>query len=163
VNDNAGTMGGDVRARSKPATTNYHPARYHKKSRTAPELNPVSVRIPRDRDTVEVRLGSKSVHLTNLRKVFWPDGGFTKGDLIKYYNSISPYILPHLKNRPLSLKRNPNGIKDDGFFHKDAGENAPDFVKIYPVESKSSQKTIDYYVCNLLYWFLQNPIVFLKI
>lgn len=86
--------------------------------------------------------------LTNLDKIYWPKEKYTKGDLIDYYESVSKFILPHLKDRPLSLKRNPNGINDKGFFHKDAGENAPGFVKVFPVDSESSNKTIDYIVCN---------------
>jgi bifunctional non-homologous end joining protein LigD len=62
-------------------------------------LNPVSVRIPRDRVTVEIRLGSKSVQLTDLRKLFWPDTGFTKADLIQFYLDISHVLLPHLAGR----------------------------------------------------------------
>lgn len=85
---------------------------------------------------------------SNLDKIYWPKEKYTKGDLINYYESVADFILPHLKNRPLSLKRNPNGIQDAGFFHKDAGEHAPPFVKVFPVESESSNKTIDYIVCN---------------
>jgi bifunctional non-homologous end joining protein LigD len=94
------------------------------------------------------KAGKYTVNLTNLHKIWWPDEGFTKGDVINYYDSISDYILPHLKNRPLSLKRNPNGIRDEGFYHKDAGENAPEYADVFPVESESSNKTIDYLVCN---------------
>jgi bifunctional non-homologous end joining protein LigD len=94
------------------------------------------------------KIGKYTVNLTNLHKIFWPDEGYTKGDLVNYYDSIADYILPHIKNRPLSLKRNPNGIRDEGFFHKDAGENAPEYVDVFPVESESSNKTIDYIVCN---------------
>lgn len=90
----------------------------------------------------------KGVALTNQQKVFWPDEGYTKGDLINYYATVAEFILPHLKDRPMSLKRNPNGIKDEGFYHKDAGENAPSFVKVFPVQSESSNKVIDYIVCN---------------
>ncbi|HEX7902704.1 MAG TPA: DNA ligase D [Chitinophagaceae bacterium] len=96
----------------------------------------------------ELKVGKETVAITNRHKIFWPDEGYTKGDVIDYYDKMSPFILPHLKDRPLSLKRNPNGIRDEGFYHKDAGENAPAFVKVFPVESESSNKTIDYIVCN---------------
>lgn len=86
--------------------------------------------------------------LTNLDKVYWPDEGYTKGDVLDYYNSVYKYIIPHLKGRPQSLKRTPNGIKGKSFFHKDAGEYAPDFVDTYSVYSDSADKTIDYLVCN---------------
>jgi len=88
------------------------------------------------------------VSLTNLDKVYWPADGYTKGDLIQYYISIYKYILPYLKNRPQSLKRNPNGIDKPGFFHKDAGGEAPSWVKSIPLYSESADKDIDYILCN---------------
>ena len=96
----------------------------------------------------KIAIGKDVVVITNQHKIFWPDEGYTKGDLVNYYDSISKYILPHLKNRPLSLKRNPNGIRDAGFFHKDAGEHAPKYASVFPVHSESSNKTVDYIVCN---------------
>ncbi len=95
-----------------------------------------------------IKIGKDKVNITNRHKIFWPDEGYTKGDVIDYYEKIADYILPHLKDRPLSLKRNPNGIRDEGFYHKDAGEHAPSYTKVFPVESESSNKTIDYIVCN---------------
>ena len=86
--------------------------------------------------------------LTNLSKLYWPDEGITKGDLLKYYEKIAPFILPYLKNRPLSLKRNPNGIKDAGFYHKDAGDIAPDWVKTADIKAESTNKIVHYLVCN---------------
>ena len=96
----------------------------------------------------EVKIGKHVVSITNRQKIYWPDEGFTKGDLIDYYDKMSDYILPHLKGRCLSLKRNPNGIKDKGFYHKDAGENAPSYVDVFKVKSESNGKIIDYIVCN---------------
>jgi bifunctional non-homologous end joining protein LigD len=72
----------------------------------------------------------------------------TKGDLINYYETVAPFILPYLKNRPLSLKRNPNGIKDNGFYHKDAGDIAPDWMKTADIHAASTGKTVHYLVCN---------------
>jgi len=68
--------------------------------------------------------------------------------VVEYYQSVAEYILPFLKDRPESLKRNLNGINDTGFFHKDAGEGAPKFIKSFPVYSESSDKEIDYIICN---------------
>src|SRR5687768_12962637 len=93
-------------------------------------------------------MAKEKLELTNLHKLYWPDDGITKGDLIDYYSSISAYILPYLKNRPLSLKRNPNGIKDQGFFHKDAGEQAPSWMKTADLHSESANKVIHYLLCN---------------
>jgi len=86
--------------------------------------------------------------LTNLDKIYWPDEKITKGELIDYYDSVSKYILPYLKGRPLSLKRNPNGIKGQSFFQKDAGDHAPDWVTTAEIHSESNDKMIDYLVCN---------------
>ena len=86
--------------------------------------------------------------LTNQEKVYWPKQGYTKGDVLEYYNSISKYLLPYLKGRPQSLKRNPNGILDKGFFHKDAGDKAPEWVEHVKLYSESTKKDIDYIVCN---------------
>ena len=88
------------------------------------------------------------VTVSNRQKIFWPEEKYTKGNVIDFYEKISDFILPYLKDRPLSLKRNPNGITDPGFYHKDAGENAPAYVDTFPVESGSSDKVIDYIVGN---------------
>ena len=95
-----------------------------------------------------VKVNGHLLKLTNQNKVYWPKDGFTKGDVLEYYNSISKYILPYLKDRPQSLKRNPNGITDKGFFHKDAGDQAPDWVDHVKLYSESAKKRINYIVCN---------------
>src|SRR5215212_1762919 len=94
------------------------------------------------------KAGRFNVPVSNRTKIYWPREKYTKGDLLDYYRSMAKFILPHLKDRPLSLKRNPNGILDAGFYHKDAGEHAPSFVSVFPVKSESNQKIIDYIVCN---------------
>jgi len=92
--------------------------------------------------------GKIKVKTTNRKKIFWPKEKITKGDVIDYYIGISKYILPYLKDRPQSLKRNPNGITDFGFFHKDAGQDAPAWVKSKKIFSGSANKDIDYILCN---------------
>ena len=100
-------------------------------------------------DTEEgIRIGKVTVKVTHPEKIYFPDDKVTKGMVIEYYQEIADYILPFLKDRPQSLKRNPNGIKDKGFFHKDAGEEAPDYVKSFKVHSESTDKEIDYILCN---------------
>jgi bifunctional non-homologous end joining protein LigD len=89
-----------------------------------------------------------SVPISHPDKIYFPDDNVTKKMVVEYYQSVSEYILPFLKDRPESLKRNPNGINDIGFFHKDAGENAPEFIKSFAVHSESSNKEIDYIICN---------------
>jgi bifunctional non-homologous end joining protein LigD len=92
--------------------------------------------------------GKIKVKTTNRNKIFWPNEKVTKGDMIDYYNSIAKYILPYLKGRPQSLKRNPNGIIDEGFFQKDAGDEAPEWVKSKKIFSESVNKDIDYILCD---------------
>jgi bifunctional non-homologous end joining protein LigD len=101
-----------------------------------------------DENEKVISFGKTEVKTTNLNKVFWPKEKITKGDVINYYLSISKYILPYLKDRPQSLKRNPNGINDPGFFHKDAGHKAPSWVKSQNIFSESANKNIDYILCN---------------
>ena len=95
-----------------------------------------------------VKVGKLKVAVSNRDKVFWPEEGYTKGDVIDYYNAVSKYILPYLKGRPLSLRRNPNGIKDGGFFHKDAGDDAPEWVRTEPIWSESSSRDVDYIIAD---------------
>jgi len=95
-----------------------------------------------------IAFGKTKVKVTNLNKIFWPEEKITKGDVINYYISISKYILPFLKGRPQSLKRNPNGIKDSGFYHKDAGDEAPSWVKSKKIYSESTKKDVDYILCE---------------
>jgi len=70
---------------------------------------------------------------TNLHKVYWPDEGYTKGDLLKYYYSVKDLIIPYLKDRPLILKRYPNGITKPPFYQHNL-ENAPDLIKTHQIE-----------------------------
>lgn len=113
-----------------------------KQSKTAPTKSKSSTM------KEEMKIGTKKLKLSNLDKVYWPDEGYTKGDMLEYYNNVYKYIGKYLKDRPESLKRNPNGIKGPAFFHKDAGEDAPDWMTTYPVWSENTDKTIDYLVCN---------------
>ncbi len=92
--------------------------------------------------------GKIKVKTSNPNKLYFPNEGITKGDIIDYYISMSDYILPYLKGRPQSLLRNPNGIEAKGFFHKDAGEEAPSFVKSKKIFSESANKDIDYILCD---------------
>ncbi|MGV3629796.1 MAG: DNA ligase D [Bacteroidota bacterium] len=91
----------------------------------------------------------KKVKCTNLTKVYWPDEKYTKGDLIAYYQSVSKYILPYLKNRPQSLNRFPNGISAPGFYQKDMDtEQLPEWAKTAQIYSKSNDEMLDYLICN---------------
>jgi bifunctional non-homologous end joining protein LigD len=90
----------------------------------------------------------RKVPFTNLGKLFWPDEGYTKGDLVEYYRAISPWLLPYLKDRLLVLTRFPDGIKGKSFFQKDAPGFAPGWVRLERVWSESAQREIDYFVAG---------------
>jgi len=84
----------------------------------------------------------KDLSLTNLEKVYWPDEGYTKGDLIAYYEEIAKYILPYLKDRPIMLHRVPNGIKGKDFYQKNINFSHPDWIHTCAV--KHEGKTDNY-------------------
>jgi bifunctional non-homologous end joining protein LigD len=93
--------------------------------------------IPTGVDSVELRAGRRSVHLTNLRKPFWPELGITKGDLLQYYVDISAALLPHLHDRAMVMKRYPNGAAGDYFFMKRAPSPRPDWIETCAIEHES--------------------------
>jgi bifunctional non-homologous end joining protein LigD len=88
----------------------------------------------------EVRRGNRLVKLSNLDKVFFPDDGITKGDLLRYYRAVAPAVIPHIRDRPFTLKRYPNGITEDFFFQKDAPKGMPEWIQTVPVEATSREK-----------------------
>ncbi|MFQ5889166.1 MAG: DNA ligase D [Gemmatimonadota bacterium] len=88
------------------------------------------------------------IALTNPDKVFWPATGYTKRDLFDYYRSIAPYLLPYLHDRPLVLTRYPDGIEGKSFYQKNAPPFTRDWVRTVRIESRSSEKEIEYFVCD---------------
>ncbi|MCB7482513.1 DNA ligase D [Christiangramia sediminis] len=97
-------------------------------------------------NTLEV--GGKNVKLTNLDKVYWPDSGLRKYDLIDYYIQVSDYILPYLKDRPQNLHRHPNGIQKEGFYQKDNEGLIENWIKTTRIHSKSANRDIEYLLCQ---------------
>jgi bifunctional non-homologous end joining protein LigD len=77
----------------------------------------------------EIRKGKRVLRLTNLDKPFWPDEGITKGDLLRYYRDVAPVAVPHLRGRPFTMKRYPDGWNGKFFFQKDAPKHMPDWIK----------------------------------
>jgi bifunctional non-homologous end joining protein LigD len=95
-------------------------------------------RIPTGVDATTLRVGRRSVELTNLSKVFWPEAGYTKRDLLQYYTAVSPVLLPHLRDRAMVMKRYPNGIHGKCFFMKRTPPSHPDWLETCPIMHKSA-------------------------
>jgi bifunctional non-homologous end joining protein LigD len=90
--------------------------------------------IPDDAPEVLLRFGAREVRLTNLRKPFWKKLGITKRDLLQYYADVSPWLLPHLKDRAMVMKRYPNGAEGEFFYMKRAPSPRPDWIEICDIE-----------------------------
>lgn len=103
---------------------------------------------PSDQDVILIKTGKHELKLSHQNKIYFPEDHVTKGDVISFYQSISQYLLPHLKNRPESLNRFPNGIHGMSFFQKDAPTDIPDWIATEKVFSESTGKNIDYILCN---------------
>ena len=100
------------------------------------------------RGGVEIEVDGRVLKLTNLEKVLYPQTGFTKRDLIDYYAAVAPVLLPHLHDRPLTLKRYPNGVDGKFFYEKNSPSHRPDWVQTVTVWSRHSKRDIDYTLCQ---------------
>lgn len=121
-------------------------------SNRSSKLKPTSADVslllePKLRGDLTVQAGDHTVKLTNLDKVYWPNDGITKGDLLRYYYQVSGALLPYLKNRPLILKRYPGGVDEQFFFQHDV-KDPPPFVRILPHREKG--ETVHYAICDNL-------------
>ena len=98
-----------------------------------------------------VKIGKYAVSLTSLDRVYWPNEGYTKADLLRYYTEVAPYILPYLKDRPLIMKRYPTGIRGISFHQHDV-DDVPEFVDTIELEAEdeNGKHMVDYVVCNNL-------------
>jgi bifunctional non-homologous end joining protein LigD len=96
-----------------------------------------AISIPRDTDNVELTIDRKEVRLTNLRKVFWPALGLTKGDLLQYYAAVAGVLLPHLRDRAMVMKRYPHGAAGPFFFMKRAPTPRPEWIETCSIEHES--------------------------
>ena len=100
--------------------------------------------------SLTVEVDDRQLSLSNLDKVLYPEAGFTKGQVIAYYQQIAPALLPHLAGRPLTLKRYPNGVDSTFFYEKRCPTHRPDWVQVAPVWSGHNQETISYCVVSEL-------------
>lgn len=95
-----------------------------------------------------VEIGGKRLSLSNLDKVLYPKVGFTKAQVIDYYARVAPYLLPHLKNRPLTMKRYPNGVEGEFFYEKNCPHFRPKWVRTVPVWSEGNQRDVHFCLAN---------------
>jgi bifunctional non-homologous end joining protein LigD len=117
---------------------------------------PVFIRLRDDKEPEECEVpqqlgapaGGPSVKLARLDKVFWPDDGYTKGDLVQFYSDVAPWLLAYLRDRPLVVTRYPDGIAGKSFFQKDATRLAPPWVKSARVQGEVEGEAVDAFVVN---------------
>jgi bifunctional non-homologous end joining protein LigD len=103
--------------------------------------------LPREESDLEIPIAGKKLRLTNLQKIFWPKEGIAKRDLLQYYVDVSRYLLPHLKERAMVMKRYPNGAEGEFFFMKRAPESRPEWLKTCAIEHAAAG-TIDFPVVD---------------
>ncbi|HZG36277.1 MAG TPA: DNA ligase D [Gaiellaceae bacterium] len=101
----------------------------------------------------EQRRGQRVLKLSNLDKPFWPDEGITKGDLLTYYRDVAPVLVPHLRDRPFTMKRYPDGAYGSFFFQKDAPKHMPEWIptrrfRVSARDAKRTRKEIDFALVN---------------
>jgi bifunctional non-homologous end joining protein LigD len=95
-----------------------------------------------------LQAGGREITVSNLDKVFYPESGFTKGEVIRYYTGIAEFILPHLRARPLTLKRYPEGVTGQHFYEKNAPSYTPAWVERFGVPRTDGSGEIKYVLCN---------------
>jgi bifunctional non-homologous end joining protein LigD len=121
-----------------------HPSRPQKsKDRALRPAKIASLLIPDDHDRLDLEFGKRNLKLTNLGKLFWPKLGITKRDLLQYYADVAPYLLPHLRDRAMVMKRYPNGAAGAFFFMKRAPQPRPEWIELCHIEHPSG-KVIDF-------------------
>ena len=91
-----------------------------------------------------VSVEGRELKLSNIDKVLYPDAGFTKGDVIDYYTRVAPVLLPHLADRPLTLKRYPDGVNGEFFYEKQCPKYRPSWMRTIPIWSERKKKTIEF-------------------
>jgi len=96
----------------------------------------------------EVQVGKRLMTFSNLEKIFYPQTGFTKGQMIDYYSRVSSALLPHMKNRPLTLKRYPDGVEGFFFYEKNCPSHKPEWIKTVPIWSDEKNANTEYCVAN---------------
>ncbi len=95
-----------------------------------------------------IEVGERELTVSNLEKIYYPGSGFTKGEVIAFYSEIAEVILPHLRDRPLTMKRYPDGVDGEHFYEKNAPKHTPPWVKTFSVPRSEDGGEINYILCN---------------
>jgi bifunctional non-homologous end joining protein LigD len=119
---------------------------------------PHPIRLERKGDAHRFRHGSRELRISNKDKVYFPEDGLTKGDLINYYYNAASMMLPFLRDRPIAMQRVPEGIYGEAFYEKQIPKGAPEWVRNVPVSAEGGSRTIDFVVVDdvtTLVWLAQ--------
>ncbi len=101
-----------------------------------------------NQEQARLELDGRQVTLTHLSKIYFPKAGITKREVLSYYASVSPYLLPFLKDRPLVLHRYPNGIAAGAFYQKEAGAHIPDWIRTVDIFSETKKQDVAYFLID---------------
>jgi bifunctional non-homologous end joining protein LigD len=144
----------DKQAREVVRETSQHAEEAVKEAESKPKAKKTATKTSaslrkngKDENREELEIEGQLVSFSNRDKLYWPDEGITKGDLISYYQGITYVLIPYLKDRPQSLLRHPNGITKPGFFQKDI-DHTPDWVRTVALRAESTGQEVDYLVCD---------------
>jgi bifunctional non-homologous end joining protein LigD len=125
-------------------------------ARAERDIGPVTRAAPEELQSLEAlpgsggpwSIGGRTIKLSNLDKLIWPEEGITKRELIRYYVSVAPYLIPYLAGRALTLRRYPDGVGKSGFWQKQVPGHAPDWIDCWAWESRSRHERVDYMVLD---------------
>lgn len=140
-----------LRVDKKPAEV-FVPSNIKSNTTTETKVNAAAMKekpTQKTENDYDLKIGKTTLHLTNQNKIYFPDDGITKGDIVQYYNEAADFILPYLKDRPQSMNRFPNGINAPGFYQKDVDvDKIPSWLKTKKVFSESNEEFLNYLICN---------------
>lgn len=126
----------------KAPTSDFHPSAHQRHEQTS-DRAPPRVKLPESGKRVLVDVDGRTLTLTNLAKPFWPEDGITKAGLLQYYADVSPWLLPHLRDRAMVMRRYPDGAFGQAFFMKRAPAHRPEWLETCAI-AHSSGNVIDF-------------------
>ena len=114
------------------------------------------------RSVTSVLVDGRDIILSNLNKIYWPDDGYTKAQLVAHYVDSFPFLVDYLKDRPLVVTRYPHGIKGQYFYQKNAPAGAPDWITTFAVTADDQKRITNYIICNdlsTLVWLINSGVI----